>query len=274
VFLCRSLLAFTSNPVNSGYADSLYNSSNFQLAALEYERVFYSAQDNVLKCEALLKKSYCYKSSGDYVKGAQTLQRIGLSDLPDSTQFNVRYEHALDCFLAGNYQEADDMLMQIDFYTKEKSLINKCIYLDILNKDELQKWDEADSSFYIYLKTKNISIDSATVHDLLKKPKLLNPKTAGIISYIIPGSGQMYSGHIFRGISSMIFEGGFGVYTYYSLKNGFYLSGLLTGLSVLQMLYFGGARYAHYLAEKENAKKIELYNSKIREFILKQERNY
>ena len=242
------------------------------MAALEYERAFYYSHDNLSRCEALLKKSYCYKSSGDYEKGAQTLQRIGLSDMPDSVQYNVRYEHALDCFLSGNYEETDNLLMQINYYTKNKTLINNCLFLDILNKNELQKWDEADSVFYIYIKAKNISMDSDSIHDLLRKPKLLNPKTAKILSYIIPGSGQMYTGHIFRGISSIILQGSFATYTFYSFKNSYYLSGLLTGFGIFQMLYFGGAKYAYYLAERENLKKIMLYNSKIREFILKQEK--
>ncbi len=241
------------------------------MAALEYERIFYSSQNTFSKCEALLKKSYCYKSLNAFTKGAQTLQRIELSDMPDSIQYNVRYEHALDCFLSGNYEETENLFMQINYYTKKQNLINKCLYLDILNKNELQKWDEADSLFYIYIKAKNISIDSNSIHDLLQKPKLLNPKTAKTISYIIPGAGQMYAGHIFRGISSIIMQGGFATYTFYSLKNNFYLSGILTGFGIFQMLYFGGARYAYYLAEKENTKKIMLYNRKIKEFILKQE---
>jgi hypothetical protein len=233
--------------------------------------VFYSSMDDVLRCEALLKKSYCYKSLGDYEKGAQTLQRINLSFLSDSLQYKVRYEHALDCFLAGKYGDADELLMQINYYTKNKDLTNKSLYLDILNKNELQEWDAADSMFYVYIKLKNIAIDSNTIHDLLKRPRLLNPKTAAIISYIVPGSGQMYSGHVLRGLSSIILQGGAGTYTYFCIKDGFYISGVLIGFDIFQMLYFGGADYAYYLTDKKNTDKIMLHNRKIREFILKQE---
>jgi hypothetical protein len=37
------------------------------------------------------------------------------------------------------------------------------------------------------------------------------------------------------------------------------------------MFYFGGASYACYLADKKNTDRIILHNSRIREFILKQE---
>ena len=265
-------MAFTSNQTSFSCADSLYSAGNYKLAALEYERLFFYSNDEKIKDEALLKKSYCYKSSGNYEKAAQTLQRIDISDASDSAQFNIRYEHALDCFLYGNYDETENILMQIDYYTKNKNLSKTCIYLGILCKNELNKWSEADSLFNIYLKIKNISITSDSVNKLLMKPHLLNPKTAKIISFIIPGSGQIYTGHVFRGISSLILNGSFAYYTYFSFKNKFYLSGIITGFGVFQMLYFGGARYAFYLAEKENAKKIMLYNSKIREFILKNEK--
>ena len=117
-------------------------------------------------------------------------------------------------------------------------------------------------------------MDSNSIHELLKKQRLLNPKKARIISYIIPGSGQIYSGNILRGLSSLILQGSIGTYTYFCFKNGFYFSGVFTGLMIFQMLYSGGARYASFLTVKENSKRIKLYNTKIREFILKHESSF
>jgi tetratricopeptide (TPR) repeat protein len=271
VFLCRSLSAFTADIHKGNCADSLLAAGNYKLAALEYERAFYATQDDALQCEALLKKSYCYKSAGDFDKGAQTLQRINLSFISDSMQYKVRHEHALDCYLAGKFEDADELLMQINYYTKNKDLADNSLYLDILNKNELQEWKASDSLFMIYLKVNNISIDSNTINQLLKKPRLLNEKTAEIISFIVPCSGQIYSGHVLRGLSSIILQGGVGWFTYDCIKDGFYLSGVFMGFTVFQMLYFGGANYAYYLAEKKNVDKITMYNKKIRDFILKQE---
>jgi tetratricopeptide (TPR) repeat protein len=272
VFLCRSISAITANTSGWETADSLYAIRSFKLAALEYERLFYASHDDLEQCNALLYKSYCYKLSGDYEKAAQTLQRINLSFVADSVQYNVRYEHALDCFLAGKYEDADELLMQLNYYTRNKQLADECLYLDILNKNELHEWDAADSMFYIYIKLKNIAIDSNAVHELLKRPHLLNPKFAEIISYIVPGSGQMYSGHVLRGLSSILLQGGMGALTYFSIEDGFYISGLLIGFTVFQMLYFGGANYAYYLADKKNADKIMQHNRRIREFILREEK--
>ncbi len=252
-------------------ADSLYAAGNFTLAALEYERIFYGTLDDLTRCDALLKKSYCYKSTGDYEKAAQTLQRINLSYLPDSVQYNVRYEHALDCYLAGKYDDADELLMQINYYTKNRELANRSLYLDILNKDELHEWDAADSMVYVYIKQKNIAIDSNAIHELLKRPRMKNIKTAEIISFIVPGSGQVYSGHVLRGISSLLLLGGTGAFTYFCIKDGFYITGVMIGFTVFQMFYFGGASYACYLSDKKNTDRIMLHNSRIREFILKQE---
>ncbi len=215
----------------------------------------------------MLKKSSCFKRLNEFGKASETLQRISFNELSDSLQYQVRYEHALSLLLQKKYDEAELQYIDINFYTHNESLRNQSLFLGIIIKNELRKWQEADSLFIEYIKFNNINIDSVKISELLKKPKLLNPKTAKIISYFIPGSGQIYSGHVFRGLTSIAFQGSFFTFTFLSIKNGFYFSAATTGFGIFQLIYIGGARYAYYLAEKKNAKKIETYNKKIRDFL-------
>ncbi len=272
IFLFKAFSGSAAVPGQLAYADSLFKAANFKQAALEYEHVVFLNGDSKEKATALLQKSYCLKNIGEYEKAYRTLQRINLSNLPDSIQFKIRYENLLDAYLSGNEQEAETAIADIDYNTKDPELLAKCLYLKIIVRNDFFKWIEADSLMKIYLNINHINADSAHIEALLKKPHLINERTAKILSYIIPGSGQMYSGHVFRGLTSIVFQGAFLGYTIMSIKNGFYISGFAVGFGVFQMFYLGGAKYAFYLAEKKNEKKINLYNKKIKEFLLNTER--
>jgi len=273
VFLCKGFQAKTEIPLGIAYADSIFNAGNYAIAAMEYEKIFFFSENSEERSIALLKKSYCYKSLSRFDKATATLNRIDIGRLPDSVQFSVRYEKAINSFLSDNYTDAENYLAEINYYTPDSSLKAECLFLEILTKNELQKWNEADSLIYLYLSTNNIKIDSSELKSLLKKPKLRNPNTAKFISYIIPGSGQIASGHVFKGLSSLIFFSSSAMFTVLSIESGFYISGLTTGLVISDMFYFGGARHASFLVNKKNTTKKNAYNKQIRNFLLKTESN-
>jgi hypothetical protein len=270
-FLCKGFSGKTENPSQIAYPDSIFSAGNYSFAAMEYERIFFSSESSTEKTVALLKKSFCYKNLLQYGKANTTLERINTDSLSDSLQYAVRYEKALNSFLGESYYNAQGFLYEIRLYTKNTELISKSLYLEILTENELRNWDKADSLLMCYLAINKTNIDSSELNVMLSRPKLLNPKTAKILSYIIPGSGQMMSGHVFRGLTSIVFQGSAAAFTYLSIKNGFYVSGFTTGLGIFEMLYSGGARYAYKLVLKKNSDKINSHNQKIRDFVLMQE---
>jgi TM2 domain-containing membrane protein YozV len=271
-FLFSGFSGKTDPPGQPDYADSLYNATSYDLAALEYEHTFYLSNDNIDKATALLRKSYCLKNMSEFDKAYTTLQRISYASLPDTMQFKIRYENAVVSYLSGNNTQAEAALLDIDYHTNSAEQIKQCLYLKILVKNELLKWDEADSLLHIYIETNQLSPDSANLSQLIKKPHLHNPQVAKKLSFIIPGSGQIYTGHVFRGFTSIVLQGSFLGYALFSIKEGFYISGFALGIGIFEMFYFGGARYAYYLAEKNNAKKINAYNKRIKDFLVKNER--
>lgn len=268
VFLFGSFSGKADSPMN--HADSLYNASSYSCAALEYEWVNFTATDNTTRAVALLKKSYCYKKLGNFLTALSTVKRIQYDDLDDSLLFRLRYEHALLAYLCGNYNEADIYLSEIGFYYND-SIANSILYLDILNQYEMQQWHDADSLFQKYIMLNSEFIDSSGLQQIAHRPELLNPKTAKIISLIIPGSGQIYGGKIIRGLTSIIFQGAFALYTYINIREGFYLTAFTSSFGEWFMFYTGGARYAEFLTEKENASRINQYNKSVKSFILQTE---
>ncbi|OIP03026.1 MAG: hypothetical protein AUJ97_05300 [Bacteroidetes bacterium CG2_30_32_10] len=239
------------------------------LAAAEYERIFFISADVNIKNTALLKKSYCYKQDQQFDVAANTLKRIDFNKTTDSIYTIVAYEYALNSFLNEDYNETLLQLNDLDNKVIDSVYESKCLMLKILTLNELQKWKEATITLNNYFKINHIKVDSLVKSELLKKPKLKNEKLAKNMSYIIPGSGQIYTGHWGRGFSSLLLSGAFATYTYISFVNGFYLSGVFSGFSPFRMFWSGGANYAEYLAKQKNKERISQHNKKVKNFILK-----
>lgn len=272
ILLCKS---FTSNAdtivSNFKTADSLYLSGNYDKAALAYERIIFLSRSDYERYKALLFKSYCYKKEQLYNNALKTLQRCNYLNINDSIRYTLYKESVLIAFLDGNYPDAESTLNLLNHSNIDSSKQYEYLYLGILTLNELQEWDEAAGLLKKYMNHKNLDPESKENKSLFVKPKLLNSKTAKTLSFILPGSGQIYSGKLFRGLSSIILNGSAITYSILSVEKGFYLSGIFTGFNLFMMFYTGGSRYAEYIANKENAKRVAAYNKKIRDFILTQE---
>lgn len=268
-FLCKSYTSRCDTIAgNFNFADSLFSVGQFEIASLEYERIYFVSTESEGRSLALLKKSYCQKKLGNYESAISSLARAENEKTSDSLKYLINKEHAMLYFLNDDYSNAELMLNQLDQQVTDTIKQYDYLYLKIIVLNELMKWDESSVLLKKYFCYKNIILDEQNRKALFNQPKQLNPKTAKIMSYFIPGSGQMYSGHIFRGLTSIGFQGSSLLYTILAIQNKFYLTGVFTGFGLMQMFYFGGARYAAFLVNKENAQKITTYNKRIRDFVL------
>lgn len=269
IFLCKSFTTRCDTIVSGfNYADSLFNSGKFESAALEYERIYFVSSESQVKSLALLKKSYCLKKTGNFESALNALNRSENEKPSDSLMYIINQEHALISFLNNDYTRAELILNQLDQESSDSLKQYDYMYLKIIVLNELLKWDESSLLLKKYFGHRNIILDSQTENSLFSQPRLLSSKTAKILSYLIPGSGQIYSGHVLRGITSLGLQGSALIYAIIALQKSFYLSAIFTGFGLFQMFYLGGVRYSVYLVDKENAKKIFEYNKRIRDFVL------
>jgi hypothetical protein len=268
IFLCVPFITNGQFTV----ADSLYQLGNIQYASLEYERVVYSNEDPTIKNRALLQKAYCLKNLGDHVGAYKTLQRANYFVSQDSLNFKMRYELALNAYLSGDFNTALGQLTQIEYFFKDNGYTD-ILYLHILTLNELKKWNEAKEKYKQYASNNNVSVSADEAYYFLDKPRLRNPEKAEKISYILPGIGQMYAGYPVKGMVSSLIQlslMGFGAY---SLYEGYFFTGALTGIGLFWSFYTGGARNAKYLAQRKNEELVNTYNSEVKEIILTAEIN-
>ena len=111
------------------------------------------------------------------------------------------------------------------------------------------------------------SIESLLMEALLAHYK--SPKTATILSTVIPGGGQMYAGQWLSGLNALLLNAGLGYLTVNSFIHEHYVSGFLEFELLFLRYYLGNRLQAYNIAVRQNEKIDHSYEQKIIDLLLK-----
>lgn len=237
-------------------AERLYNNNNFYDAVTEYKRLLFFDLTGTYQYKAECRIGECYKSG-------------------------AKFEEAIKYFSeAAKYVPNDDEL----FYSKTQIIrtnilrktTDRAIQLcDELEKDERFK-TKADTILYwkgwAYMFADNWENASGTFakispfHELRKLSDQTNKAKvsvtfAKVISYILPGSGAIYSGKFLSGLMSLGWNALAGYWTINSFVNNRVFDGIVIGELVWLRFYRGAIQNAgDYAAEKN----LEIANKSLR----------
>ncbi|HEY8402061.1 MAG TPA: hypothetical protein VIK89_12405 [Cytophagaceae bacterium] len=250
-------------------ADSLYAIKEFQQAQIEYEKIIYRSGNPDTINQALLKKIYCQKQQGNYSEAKQTAERLNFFSGSPEVQNQLRYEAAVVNYLASDYSLAYNHILHAKNQLKDSSLLEQLLFIEILVLNDLLEWEKAREVFREYQKLRGGELEVVDeLYGFLKKGKLKSKKKAEWLSVFVPGSGQVYAGYFAQGIISFVL-----VFTPVGLgllymSKGYYITGILSGLMVGQMFYFGGVVHSKNLTEKRNNAFIQKHNSRIKNYLV------
>ncbi|GAA5035949.1 hypothetical protein GCM10011506_31520 [Marivirga lumbricoides] len=238
------------------------------MALVYYEKDVFEASNQNARNIALLKKAYCYKHQKEFKEAASTIGRAYPQASNDSLKYLLGYEASLCHYLAESFSQAKLSLIGLRNVQQSAFQKKKTSYLGALINLEMSQWEEA-KNLSLQISSSPIYQDSVkSLYTELAGLKLKDPSKAETLSYFIPGSGQMYAGKVFRGITSLVLQTGLLGFAGYSFLNGYYFSGTFTGVSLFYVFYMGGARHAEYLAQEYNKNKIAKVQDKIELFLL------
>ena len=273
IFLCG---IYTGNSQDIFHkADSLFSAGHFQLSGLEYEWLIYSSSDRATEARAVLGRVQSYKQLGLYELALDYIDKANMFGLPDSTSANIIYESLLINYLSESYPEIQSrylmgrQVLKTSRFDKTAKLL---LCLGYLKSGDWDKVTESARSFLIA----DVNTDSGdsliSVFEGLYEPgnipRMKNPNTARILSMIIPGSGQIYSGYIGDGFLNFGLHlaalGGAGI----AFSQGLFITGWLGGFGLLQKLYFGGVKRAEELAKQRNRLNKEKFIQPVSKFLL------
>ncbi len=195
-------------------AESFYNQGNWQQARDYYNQVIHIAENNNQIIEAKFNVISSYISENNYNKAL-----IELFNIHDSTYIVYKYEV--------------DILFGICYFG-------------------LQDFKESKSYF---LKTiENDTIAKAKIDSIFSEKKLLyrpSPKIASILSIILPGLGQVYSGNFYEAANSFFLTESILVLAMIVTYQYTFIDAVFTVIPWYQRYYLGGVENAEKIAKQK-----------------------
>ena len=196
-----------------------------------------------------------------FADALDNLKRLDYENLDDATQEKILSQTMLCSILADKKNDAAYFLTQYKYYVKDSSLNKKDAYLFPLVYLQNEDWDNAYKSMLL----QSDSITRRKIDSIwqVNFPAFHNPKTATILSAILPGSGQCYAGKVGFGLINLLGVAGSGYFLAWHLANHYYAIGAITGGGLFSRFYLGGLKTSRNFVEKNNDKKAFIFKQKI-----------
>jgi uncharacterized protein len=238
------------------FGDSLFEQQQYEAALNEYQRAFFFS----LPCDkqTLSKKiAGCYIVTTEFEQALEFLDTAFYYSENDSEKVEYTF-NKIQCYLL--QREYGYALLKLDqvetgsnyYFNSKKELLKGISFFGI------DQYDKAFQSFNKVFDTTD-SVNILQLSNLFKdinKIKKPNPAIATIMSILLPGSGQFYTGNILPGINSVVLLTGL---TCISL----YLPALtIIIVPFLYRYYCGGILHANqYASVKRQLKKYKFYSN-------------
>ncbi len=230
---CPLLLVLAAHAAS--LADSLYEHGHYELARIEYMREFFFYPSNRENQYKRLRYALSVCQVNRY-NGIQQLRSLG-NDF-DTLTPDVIASMAKQYIILEDYSEAWELLIQ----TEEKPLIGYTLMLD--NRLNSAK------ALFIAMGKNNIAQEIATFQHMPRK----SPGTAGFLSAICPGAGEIYAGNVYQGIKGFFLSAGSGYLIYNAIKGKKYIDAALIFNFLFQRFYVGSIHNARRSATEANIK--------------------
>lgn len=216
---------------------------------IELEKRIFHTKD-VSEIDSLLfVKAGIYKSTEQFDLALRTLDRISFTR-GSGLEVDIINERILINYLTDNHINAQNLLIEGEFIEGyKKSEMTRII--EILNYVSLEQFAEAEKALHFLIQ------DSSRVEAIFDIKKLKNPNLAFTLSFIVPGSGQMYAGKVFNGLVSLSVQSALFYTGVNGLYRGYPFTESIPSIALFQGFYFGGAEYAKEIAINRNEKIVD-----------------
>lgn len=221
-------------------ADSLLARGDYFSALKLYDRVLFF-DDSAFAANSYEKIAKCYFLNRQYDKAANYYGIAGKSAQTNSQVIGLFEKRTVSLILSEEFLLAREELLEMpEAYLQTPQGI-------LLMALTMYGNQETESAFNEFSRLENIKSKSRELLRLkkrLSRSERKNPKTARILSMIIPGSGQVYAGDWRNGINSLLLTGGLFTLGVYTIGAAGFIDGILMVGPWYQRYYTGGFKRA------------------------------
>jgi tetratricopeptide (TPR) repeat protein len=261
---------FSVLPINSqnsndsvlAFADAQYNSGNYKSAVKEYQRVLFYSETQ--KPEVLLKLANAEFSCNNWVEARNYYDQVFRLSSSDSIKLEANLRKISSFISEKKYIEALIDLFNINdsIYKHNSFDINILFGICYFGLE-----DFTQSKQYFELAAGKDSIAKFKIESVFVNRRLMySPKqsVASVLSTILPGLGQLYSGHITEGMNSFFLTESIMVVAIIVAYQYSFVDAFFTIVPWYQRYYLGGVSKSKVLAnEKLQENRSHAYKSVI-----------
>jgi tetratricopeptide (TPR) repeat protein len=178
------------------YANNLMTTHQYFDAVTEFKRILFFDTNNKYTFIANKLIGKCYKAGAKFDDAIKYFSTAQYNAKTDDEKISAQLEIIKANILRKTTERAHQILNELEnFDSIEKDSINYWRGWAYIFSDE---WSEASKSFGKI----NVNHELKKLADQVEKDKV-SVTFANVISYILPGSGQIYSGYILPGLISL-----------------------------------------------------------------------
>lgn len=271
LFLCLFLQMPLNYNTNVDFADYLMQQHDYFRAISEYKRVLFFCQNDSIRYYCMTQIAKSYRKSRRFDSGVSYSNEV-LNQ--EQLQANLRWQNSLNVGLA--YLENNQPHLSLPFLQKTSEL-NPSLFVQLsvgLAHLRLRQWGKASERVRqaaFALKDTTVKAKISLMADSIDKFSLYpqkSPVAASLLSAILPGSGQAYSGHTYDAIQAFLYTFSIGFSSFALYKYEKKVKGRLQltyiGFSITSLFYVGNimgarrtAKYRNWRLESDFSKRIQ-----------------
>ena len=244
-------------------ADHAYKNGQYSLALLEYNRVVYHNKE--ADGQLLYRIGECYQKLGDNDNALQFFDRAFFTAKNDTFALDALLKKTSIRFENESYGLALSELLGVELSLSEEGEKRRALYIGAAYFLDNQ-FERAQEYF------QKCTHDTAGLNEIFSDRKLLyfpNPTLAVLLSAVLPGLGQTYSGDWKNGVNSLLINAAFTAMAVNISQTIGPLDALISIIPWFQRYYMGGVNKAGDMAfEKRRVNRIKTLG-KIADFIEK-----
>ncbi|TYO96823.1 tetratricopeptide repeat protein [Geothermobacter ehrlichii] len=256
--LARPVFAATADD-QLGFADRLFSEEDYYRAVTEYKRFLYHFPDHPEAPGALLRMARAYLAGERFEEADRTLEQLAASfpDSPEAVRGALLYAEA--AFRRHDYLRARQRYRQAArTYPRLRQQADYRIAWCLI---EEEKYADARQLLAPLPGTQATALAAGI--DRLQSLPLKSPATAGVLSALLPGAGQVYTGRYRDGAIALALNAAFIFAAVEAFDNDSpVLGGILT---FIELGWYGGNIYnAVNNAHKGNRRRLEEERTSLR----------
>ena len=225
------------------FSDEQFNTGNYQLALKEYQRVLFFSNDNEYD-ELYSRIASIHYLLSDFNLAIRYYDFAMRVEDDDSLRLELALKKTICNFRLNDYYSALSELLDLQEpdtgYLKEK----KNLYMGICYFG-LNDYEKAREYFSEVLDPEGIAELYDLFHSFERYNRKYRPGKIELMSILLPGLGQIYTGEVLSGVNSFVLMTGITIYAMFTAVNYTLIDGLLVLSSWFYRYYSGGFTNAH-----------------------------